>query len=58
MQIVEERAPHGFANLDDVITHQELTDVAAEYKRLAGFDREALNARPAPAWLRRGEGTG
>ena len=45
MQIVEERAPDGFTNLDDVISRQELESVAQNYKRTAGFDRESLNAR-------------
>lgn len=51
MQIVEERAPQGFDRLDDVIAREELEAIAADYKRIAGFDREALNSRPSPAWL-------
>ena len=47
MQMVEERAPAGFARIEDVLSAEELEDAAAGYKRLAGFDREALNARPA-----------
>ena len=43
MQIVEERAPQGFADLDAVITHAELAAIAAEYKQIAGFDQETLN---------------
>jgi 5-methylphenazine-1-carboxylate 1-monooxygenase len=43
MQIVEDRAPNGFENLEDVITHQELEEIANKYKRIAGFDRETLN---------------
>jgi 5-methylphenazine-1-carboxylate 1-monooxygenase len=45
MQIVEERAPNGFEHLDDVITHQELEDIANKYKKIAGFDRETLNSK-------------
>jgi 5-methylphenazine-1-carboxylate 1-monooxygenase len=45
MQIVEERAPNGFKNLDDVITRQELEDIANKYKKIAGFDRESLNQK-------------
>jgi 5-methylphenazine-1-carboxylate 1-monooxygenase len=45
MQIVEERAPQGFARLDEVISPAELEAVAARYKRLAGFDREELNRK-------------
>ena len=44
MQIVEQRAPDGFENLDDVISRAELEDIATRYKRIAGFDRERLNS--------------
>lgn len=47
MQIVEERAPEGFDRLDEVISQAELETIAAEYKSIAGFDRDALNARGA-----------
>jgi hypothetical protein len=45
MQIVEERAPNGFGRLEDVLTTAELEEVAANYKRVAGFDKDALNNR-------------
>lgn len=45
MQLAEERAPQGFAHVHDVLSAQELEDIAANYKRIAGFDREALNTR-------------
>lgn len=45
MQIVEERAPNGFDNLDDVISYAELEEIANRYKKIAGFDRESLNAK-------------
>lgn len=45
MQLVEERAPDGFATIDDVLSRGELEDVAANYKRIAGFQVDALNAR-------------
>ena len=45
MQMVEERAPNGFNRLDDVVSQQELQDVADRYKQLAGFDKETLNAK-------------
>lgn len=45
MQIVEDRAPNGFDNLDDVISQQELQDIANQYKQIAGFDREKLNSK-------------
>jgi 2-polyprenyl-6-methoxyphenol hydroxylase-like FAD-dependent oxidoreductase len=44
MQMVEERAPGGFARIEDVISRAELEDVAARYKVVAGFDRDTLNA--------------
>jgi len=45
MQIVEERAPEGFKHLHDVITHQELQEIANRYKQIAGFDKQSLNSR-------------
>jgi 2-polyprenyl-6-methoxyphenol hydroxylase-like FAD-dependent oxidoreductase len=47
LQLVEERAPNGFTNLDDVISPQELAQIAGAYKGTAGFDVEALNHRPS-----------
>jgi 2-polyprenyl-6-methoxyphenol hydroxylase-like FAD-dependent oxidoreductase len=44
MQRVEQRAPDGFANIDDVLTQQEREQTASAYKRTAGFDRDTLNA--------------
>jgi hypothetical protein len=46
MQLVEERAPDGFNIVTDVLSQQELEDIAANYKRVAGFQVEALNAKP------------
>jgi hypothetical protein len=45
LEVVESRAPGGFDRIDDVLGTNELEAIAARYKRLAGFDREALNAR-------------
>jgi 5-methylphenazine-1-carboxylate 1-monooxygenase len=45
MQFVEERAPNGFERLEDILTIQELEEVADSYKRVAGFDKDALNGR-------------
>jgi 5-methylphenazine-1-carboxylate 1-monooxygenase len=47
LQLVEERAPDGFTHLDDVISPQELEQIAGSYKGTAGFDIEALNRRPS-----------
>jgi 2-polyprenyl-6-methoxyphenol hydroxylase-like FAD-dependent oxidoreductase len=46
MQLVEERAPDGYNLVTDVLSRQELEDIAANYKRVAGFQVEALNAKP------------
>jgi 2-polyprenyl-6-methoxyphenol hydroxylase-like FAD-dependent oxidoreductase len=47
MEIVEERAPNGFTNLDEIISAQELEEISRAYKRTAGFDPEVLNNRPS-----------
>jgi 2-polyprenyl-6-methoxyphenol hydroxylase-like FAD-dependent oxidoreductase len=46
MQLVEDRAPGGFRAIEDVMPRAEIEVMMAEYKRLAGFDRDTLNARP------------
>ncbi len=46
MQLVEERAPDGYGVVTDVLSLQELEDIAANYKRVAGFQVEGLNAKP------------
>jgi 5-methylphenazine-1-carboxylate 1-monooxygenase len=45
--LVEKRAPNGFANLSEVVSQQELDEIALEYKHTAGFDIEGLNQRPS-----------
>lgn len=45
LQMAEERAPGGFADVHDVLSAEELAGSAQEYKRIAGFDVERLNAR-------------
>jgi 2-polyprenyl-6-methoxyphenol hydroxylase-like FAD-dependent oxidoreductase len=47
MQLVEERAPDGFAVVTDVLSQQELEEIAANYKHVAGFQVDALNAKPS-----------
>jgi 2-polyprenyl-6-methoxyphenol hydroxylase-like FAD-dependent oxidoreductase len=37
MQLAEERAPAGFADIDDVIPRHELEEISASYKAAAGF---------------------
>ena len=44
MQLAHERAPDGFADIEDVIPRVELEEIAARYKRLAGFAPEQVNA--------------
>jgi 2-polyprenyl-6-methoxyphenol hydroxylase-like FAD-dependent oxidoreductase len=50
MQLAEERAPHGFEDIVQVIPHSELQAIADRYKQIAGFDRDSLN-RDRPAVL-------
>lgn len=45
--LVEERAPDGFTDLFDVVSQQELEDIAGEYKHVAGFDIDHLNSQPS-----------
>jgi 2-polyprenyl-6-methoxyphenol hydroxylase-like FAD-dependent oxidoreductase len=47
MDLVEERAPGGFTDLDAVISQDELAAISRAYKRTAGFDPAALNSRPS-----------
>lgn len=42
LDIVEQRAPQGFASLDAVLPPEELEKIVADYKRLASQDRETL----------------
>ncbi|WP_230115252.1 flavin-dependent oxidoreductase [Microbacterium oxydans] len=54
MQLARERAPHGFADIDEVIPRAERERIAADYKTAAGFLPEILNDRPSltPAAIR------
>ena len=49
MQLVEERAPHGFAHLADVITPDEILEVTDGYRKMAGFSLQQLHDRPSLA---------
>ena len=42
MQLVEERAPDGFADIADVITPEEIAEVTERYRTTAGFSLAAL----------------
>ncbi|MGG7568690.1 flavin-dependent oxidoreductase [Rhodovulum sp. DZ06] len=46
LDLVEERAPDGFEDIEEVITRAELEQMAANYKKTAGMDVEGLNGRP------------
>lgn len=45
MQIAEERAPNGFRHIHDVMSQEELEEIAARYKQTAGFNVDAVNAK-------------
>jgi len=45
MLVAAERAPQGFARIDDVIPRAEREEIANAYKRAAGFDPSILNER-------------
>lgn len=45
MLLARERAPQGFDDIDEVIPTEELVAIAADYKRAAQFDPDALNSR-------------
>jgi 2-polyprenyl-6-methoxyphenol hydroxylase-like FAD-dependent oxidoreductase len=47
MLLAHERAPEGFADIHEVIPADELAEIAAAYKRAAGFHPDILNARPS-----------
>jgi 2-polyprenyl-6-methoxyphenol hydroxylase-like FAD-dependent oxidoreductase len=49
LQLVEDRAPNGFAKLEDVVTPAELEAISDNYKRLAGFAVSELNTRSSLA---------
>ncbi len=49
MQLAEERAPQGFADVHDVIPRHELEEISARYKQTAGFSKSQVNTAPARA---------
>jgi 5-methylphenazine-1-carboxylate 1-monooxygenase len=51
MQVVEDRAPNGFKNLDDVVSLTELEQIALNYKKVVGLDLETVNAKAAKLGL-------
>ncbi|HLK38950.1 MAG TPA: flavin-dependent oxidoreductase [Polyangiaceae bacterium] len=47
MTLVEQRAPDGFARVEDVVSREELRAISEKYKRLCGFSVDELNDRPS-----------
>lgn len=45
ISLAHERAPHGFDDIERVLPLDERAEIAARYKRLAGFDPALLNDR-------------
>ena len=43
IDVVEERAPDGFAHLDEVASHVELEAIVKGYSKMAGFDQAQVN---------------
>lgn len=46
LDVVEERCGGEFDNIEDVISHEEMTEHARKYKALAGFGIDETNAKP------------
>ena len=42
LDIVEQRAPQGFSNLESVLPAHELETIVGDYKKLVAQDRETL----------------
>jgi len=42
LDLVEQRAPQGFSNLEEVLPTTELNEIVADYKKLVSQDRETL----------------
>lgn len=49
MDLVESRAPDGFADIGDVITPEEIASITEDYRRTAGFALAALQGAPSLA---------
>ena len=47
MQLVEERAPNGFARIEDVISRHELDAITNSFAAAAGLDVKTVNDRPS-----------
>jgi 5-methylphenazine-1-carboxylate 1-monooxygenase len=58
MQLVEERAPNGFAHIEDVISQHELDAISRSFAQAAGLDVEKVNQRPSYVALVKGAPVG
>jgi 5-methylphenazine-1-carboxylate 1-monooxygenase len=47
LQLVEERAPHGFEQIDDVVSRQDLQNIVEVFSSAAGLNAETVNSRPS-----------
>jgi hypothetical protein len=45
LQIVEDRAPDGFARIDDVMSQAELKAITTSFDSAAGLARDTVNSR-------------
>jgi len=46
--VAHERAPHGFANVNDVFTQGELAAISQKYALAGNFDIDSVNRRTGP----------
>ena len=46
IDVLEERAPDGFTDVDAVASHAERESIVRGYAAMSGFAREQVNARP------------
>jgi 5-methylphenazine-1-carboxylate 1-monooxygenase len=53
IDLVEARAPDGFATLDEVASHAELEAIVKGYAQTAGFDQARVNRATSSATGRR-----
>lgn len=47
MQLAEERAPTGFARIEEVVSREELESAVTSFSAAAGLDAEHVNRRPS-----------
>jgi 5-methylphenazine-1-carboxylate 1-monooxygenase len=43
IDVVEEHAPDGFTNLEDIASHAELEAIVKGYAKMAGFNQAQVN---------------